>query len=231
MGNPYGFDRTFYLRDLDYRGPKVGWGIVPDQYSLAVAHEQFVETAEAPFFLFFETATPHAPWSTPPPPVVSDPATLNRPVGERGASASRAAAGAREPSSWATRSKTERLFRHIQYDWRVLADYLHAQAPPSSLVVVVGDHQPYFANTESPATPVHVLSRDRGLVRRFRSYGFVPGLRLSPKAHTLHHAGLYSLLVRVLTAHDRAAPGDSSTALPPYHPRGVERPALLPKRP
>jgi hypothetical protein len=227
VDNPYGFDRTFYLRDLDYRGPKVGWGIVPDQYSLAVAHERFVETTGAPFFLFFETVTPHLPWRTPPPPLADDPARLNRAA--QGPAA--ASGSASERAGWAARSQMERLFRHIQYDWRVLAQYLCTQAPPNSLVVVVGDHQPYFADTRSRATPVHVLGRDASLVRRFETHGFASGLRPTPTADTLDHAGMYSLLVRVLTAHDRAATGDSSTPLPPYRPRGVERAALLPERP
>jgi len=227
VDNPYGFDRTFYLRDLDYGGPTVGWGIVPDQYSLSVAHERFVETTDPPFFLFFETVTPHLPWRTPPPPLADEPARLNR------ASQSPAAAsgGASERPGWAARSQMERLFRHIQYDWRVLTRYLRTQAPPNSLVVVVGDHQPYFAEAASRATPVHVLGRDASLVRRFEPHGFASGLGPTPTADTLDHAGMYSLIVRVLTAHDRAAKGDSSALLPPYRPRGVERAALLPERP
>jgi hypothetical protein len=119
------------------------------------------------------------------------------------------------------------LFRQIEYDWRVLTGYLQAEAPPNSLVVVVGDHQPPGIDNASSATPVHVLSRDGSLVRRFESYGFSEGLRPPAAADTLHHAGLYSMLTRVLTAHS-AADTDSSSALPPYHPQGIEHTALLP---
>lgn len=92
----------------------------------------------------------------------------------------------------------------------------------------MGDHQPYFAETESFTTPIHVLSRDEGLLRRFREYASVSGLRPSPPARPLHHAGLYSLLVRVVTARDRAPQERPASSLPPYQPRGVERIALLP---
>jgi hypothetical protein len=218
--NPYRFDRTFYFADLDYEGPAYGWGIVPDQYSLSVAHEQFVEAADRPFFLLFEAVNSHAPWDRSPPPIVEDPATLNRASGPRTAAASIDAA--------APRSRREHLLRHLRYDWRILADYLRAQAPPNSLVVVVGDHQPYFAEGPSHATPVHVLSRDEALVRRLGEHGFVPGLQPPTEADTLRHAGLYSLLVRTITAHDRAAAGRPTVPLPPYRPTGVERAALLP---
>jgi hypothetical protein len=190
---------------------------VPDQYSLSVAHEQFVETTDRPFFLLFEAVDSHAPWDRPPPPIVAAPSTLNR------ASVRREADSAAAP-----RSQREHLLRHVRYDWRVLADYLRTQAPPNSLVVVVGDHQPYFTADPSFATPLHVLSRDEALVRRFDAHGFVPGLRPAPTADTLHHAGLYSLLVRTITAHDRAATNRSGAPLPPYRPTGVERAALLP---
>jgi hypothetical protein len=230
--NPYGFDRTFYLEDLDYQGPRFGWGIVPDQYSLAVAHERFVAQASSPFFLFFETVTSHAPWTAPPPPRTADPMALGRGAATSGA-ASRQGERARVASTpWAdTLSQTTRLFRHVQYDWRVLTDYLRTQAPPNSLVVVVGDHQPFFADGESKATPVHVLSRDEGFLRRVESYGFVSGLQ-PPDSASFHHAGLYSLLVRVLTVHDRAASAEAaSVPVPPYRPHGVARSALLPHRP
>ena len=218
--NPYRFDRTFYFSDLGYRGPDYGWGIVPDQYSLAVAHEQFVESAERPFFLLFEAVTSHAPWDRPPPPIVDDPHTLNRADGP-------GASPAAPPT--AARSQHARLLRHVRYDWQVLAEYLRTRAPPNSLVVVVGDHQPYFAEGSSFATPLHVLSRDETLVRRFVPHGFTRGLRpTAGAADTLHHAGLYSLLVRTITAHDRAAAGRPDAPLPPVRPTGVERAALLP---
>lgn len=228
VGNPYDFDRTFYLEDLDYRGPSYGWGIVPDQYSLAVAHDRFVQRAERPFFLFFETVTSHAPWNEPPPPIVETPSTLNR---KEPAPTTAQAGHQVDASRSRDPSQTERLSQRIRYEWRVLADYLRTEAPSNSLVVVLGDHQPYLANEESFATPVHVLSRDETLVHRFEEYGLEPGLRPSVDADTLHHAGLYSLLTRVLTVHDRNEATQTGRPLPAYHPQGVERAALLPSRP
>lgn len=51
--------------------------------------------------LFFETATPHTPWDSPPPPLVSD---LVAEASTEGAGRLR----------WSTLSQTERLFRHVQ---------------------------------------------------------------------------------------------------------------------
>ncbi|WP_375801180.1 hypothetical protein [Salinibacter sp.] len=228
--NLYGFDRTFYLQDLEYRGPDYGWGIVPDQYSLAVAHQRFVVPTTGPLFLFFETVTPHAPWADPPPPFLKGPGNFYPPT----LSSHYQAEGqgpARPRARTNTLSQREHLRRRIQYDWRVLSDYLRTQAPSNSLVVVLGDHQPYTAETESRATPVHVLSRDSALVGRFRKHGLRSGLRPSPASDTLHHAGMYSLLIRVLTVHDRGLQEQPVRPAPSYRPRGVGRPALLPERP
>ncbi len=230
--NPYAFDYTLYFEDLDYRGPTHGWGIVPDQYSLSVAHREVVESARRPFFLFFETVTSHAPWDRPPPPLVDDAAALNRSPPPASAQRAPSRTGPAPPSpDESALSKNERLFRHVRYDWQVLTRYLRTKAPANSLVVVLGDHQPYVAESSSLATPLHVLSRDERLVRRFDEYGLVPGLRPSPSADTLHHAGLYSMLVRTLTAHDRARGGSSTAPLPAYQPQGVTRSALLPNQP
>lgn len=223
VGNPYGFDDTLYLQDLDYGGPTYGWGIVPDQYSLAIAHKTFVASTRNPFFLFFETATSHAPWDRPPPPVVADPARFNS-VHDR--------SQVESPRSMDMTERTdlEQLFEHIRYEWTVLSRYLCTQAPANSLVVVVGDHQPYLADRTSFATPLHILSRDAALVRRFEAYGLQPGLQPSPSGDTLSHAGLYSMLVRTLTAHDQAEIGSASPSLPPYLPSGIEQAALLPRQ-
>ena len=223
--NLYGFDRTFYFEDLGYQGPDYGWGIVPDQYSLAVAHDQFVEQTARPFFLFFEAVSSHFPWTDLPPPLVDDPLLLgNRAPEGRHETGRSPSAG--DAASLRERPPAEQLLRQIEYDWRVLADYLQAEAPSNSLAVVVGDHQPPGIENESSAVPVHVLSRKEDLVRRFEDYGFSEGLQPPAATDTLHHAGLYSMLTRVLTAHSGTRV-DSLSARPPYHPNGVRRAALL----
>lgn len=219
--NLYGFDKTFYFRDLGYRGPEYGWGIVPDQYSLSVAHDQFVEKTSSPFFLFFEAVSSHVPWDTPPPPLVDDPGAL----GNRDA----ARAAPTDTSSLTSQPQVEKLFRHVEYDWRVLVEYLQTRASPNSLVLVVGDHQPPGIENTSFATPIHVLSRDQDLVDRFAKYGFTSDLRPAPSADTLHHAGAYSMLTRVLTAHSTSKT-EASPALPPHRPEGLDHSALLPAR-
>jgi hypothetical protein len=225
--NLFGFDRTFYFSDLNYRGPTYGWGIVPDQYSLSVAHEEFVERTSGPFFLMFETVGSHVPLDWAPPPLVRDPEILNQ--SRSAATARRIQRGSAPPSLPETdaSSQTSRLLRHLGHTWRVLANYLRTQAPRNSLVVVVGDHQPYFAEGP-PTTPVHVLSRDDALVQQFLRNGFASGLRPPADPDTLSHAGLYPLLMRAITAQDPSTKESPPRSLPPRRPDGVQRAALFP---
>lgn len=218
--NPYGFDRTFYLEELDYGGPQFGWGIVPDQYSLAVAHEQFVERQKGPFFLLLETVSSHAPWEEPPPPLVASPTRE---------SAYRADSPRHANSAFPSGSPVEnRHLAHIRYQWRVLRQYIREHAPPESLFLVVGDHQPHFARHGGRSTPVHLIARNAELVRRLEPYHFQTG-GLPPQFPTrLTHAGLYALLMEAILAPSSAP--DSTRGAAEVYPRGVERAALLPTR-
>jgi hypothetical protein len=233
----YGFDRSFYRDDLGYRGPPYGWGVVPmpDQYSLGVAHEQLVSAggapeADRPFFLFFETVFSHALWNYPLPPVLDDWRRFDDfETREAARSARRAEGPALLPDSLTARPKHEqprpaRFLRHIAYEVAVLRHYLRTKVPPNSLLVVMGDHQPSLLGADTFGVPVHVLSRDSSLVAPFRREGFTPGLRAGDDGPRLNHEGLYSLLVRSLTA--AGTPADTA-GLPSLRPDGAPRSFLM----
>jgi hypothetical protein len=244
--NTYGFDLSLYRDDLGYRGPPYGWGVVPmpDQYSLEVAHDRLVSSTGAgpdagrPFFLFFETVFSHALWNYPLPPVIDDGRRFNAFETRRDVARS---AGLRRaatdppllPDSLTAPAKRSqplpiRFLRHVAYEIDVLRHYLRTKAPPNSLFVVMGDHQPSLLGAGSFGVPVHVLSRDSSLVAPFRRQGFTPGLRAGGDAPRLKHEGLYSLLVRSLAA--AGAPGGvpaDTAGLPPLLPDGASRSFLM----
>ncbi|MCU0938884.1 MAG: sulfatase-like hydrolase/transferase [Burkholderiaceae bacterium] len=64
----YGFDRFLDGRDLDYRGPPLGYWKIPDQFTLARVEQLLPRDAQAPpRFLFFPTITSHLPFGPVPP--------------------------------------------------------------------------------------------------------------------------------------------------------------------
>ena len=232
--NLYDFDVTLYRDDLNYKGPPYGLADAPDQYSLRFAHHTELATANAPFFLFFETVSSHALWNYGLPPYLADWRQFNAVEGPTWKQKARLDTLGTAPTRFLPDSITapriydqstpRRYLQHIAYDLRVLRDYVTEQAPDGSLVLLLGDHQPPLLNTTTSTVPLHVMSTDSTLVNRVRRYGLTDGLMPSKARPTLRQEGLYSLLVRLLAAHDRRA--TDSTALPPYRPEGVS-PSLL----
>jgi hypothetical protein len=234
--NRYGFDRILHHETLRYPGPAVGWGIVPDAFSLAFARKNVLDERTRPVFFDFHMVTSHAPW------VVPD--ETGNPA--RTADANLEATAVRNRNELTKGAKTLALRRlrlyerkadgrfgfeiplveqarrdyqqTIRYDLVLIADYLRARGR-DALVVVIGDHQPPVITDvhETFDTPVHVLSRDARRLEQLRTLGFVEGLAIPDTASAaLSHAGLFSALVRAV-----AATSYDEDALPPALKDGV----------
>jgi hypothetical protein len=67
----------------------------------------------------------------------------------------------------------------VKYVYQWLAGYLELPEPRETVFVLVGDHQPTANITgegRSWDVPVHIISRDRRMLDRFRAQGFSDGL-------------------------------------------------------
>jgi hypothetical protein len=202
----YGFDLFLDARDLQYAGPPLGYWKVPDQFSLARFDQLHPAAAPGsagapPRFLFFPTITSHLPFG-PVPPYQPDWARLLTP----------------DPYGPA---ETERL-RNAYVDWldmlpnyvgmfdytyRWLGGYLQLPEPRESVMLWVGDHQPAASVSGEGANwdvPVHIVTRDAGLLARFVALGFKPGL--DPARPVL--GGLHDLTALLLKALAAPAPGN-----------------------
>jgi hypothetical protein len=231
--NLYDFDTTIYRDDLNYRGPDYGLADAPDQYSLHYTHETHLGPSEAPFFLFFETVDSHSLWNYGLPPYLDDWRQFNEQT-----EATRSPHPNAEsfppvflPDSVTTpviydQPTPQRYLRHVAHELRVLREYLTEKAPPGSLVLLLGDHQPPLIETTDRTVPLHVLSTDATLVDRARQHGFTDGLPPTDASPTLRQEGLYSFLVRLLAAHDQGDAAADTPTLPPLRPKGIS-PSLL----
>jgi hypothetical protein len=227
--NHYSYDRYVRFSDLDYRGPAMGWGVVPDQYALGFTQEHVLKDIQRPLFLHFHMVSSHAPWEHIPE-YVEDFDSWNQ-------------SGARRTESHLTNEVGRRLTRYsrqeahdgymgalteklrdgfvtsVLYDFRVVEEFL-AERPKDALVILMGDHQPPVVapETEGFDVPIHVLARDPKLLEEFVTRGFSPGLVL-PRDGTavVEHAGLFSLIVRAL-GRSCGVPGQP---LPEYFPHGA----------
>jgi hypothetical protein len=237
--NRYGFQRLLTYSQLGYRGPRIGWGIVPDQHSLAVAEQRALRARSRPVFLDFHMVSSHAPWSEVPvlsevdargsareqnqaAPVSDESTPLEEPDGA-GTVILRLSRYDRGERRFAYMKRLDAELRagyqaSIAYDLRLIAQYL-ARRSEDALVVVLGDHQPPVIAPADASfdSPIHVLSRSPRRLAELQRQGFTPGLALPASAPAkLTHAGLFSLLVRSLLASSC-----TGCPLPAFLPQGA----------
>lgn len=230
--NYHGFAKILRFDDVGYRGPKAGWGLVPDQYSLGFAEERVLRADTAPRFFQFHMVTSHMPW-TDVPKYVDDWRALNDAQGARiefpqyseltkRLSRYGREDGREESHRWVLYGGLPEDYRaryldSIDYDLRVIEEHL-ARSTSEDLVIVMGDHQPPVIAPEMANfdVPVHVFARDSNLLDEFRERGFAEGLVLGrTERPALEHGGFFSLIVRALVRCCGAG------AAPPYLRTGV----------
>ena len=229
MTNDLHFGETVAFAELDYSGPAMGWGWIPDQFSLGYASENLLDGP--PLFLFMHMVTSHAPWQTPPP-ILDDWQALELLAGEASVEDNDAASVALRKFDHFARPEEVRIRRSradaftvqgyadaIDYDLEVLRRHLRDFPQRDALIIIMGDHQPPLVSRRySMDVPVHVLSRDASMLAEWQDQGFSPGML--PPAFTkpaVRHEGLLSLTVRAL-----ARCCSTVRPLPEMLPEGVQ---------
>jgi len=164
----YGFERFADDPRLGYGGPGIGYWRIPDQVTMALLQEQELGApvpARRPVFAVFPTVSTHAPFQ----PL---PALLDEPL----QALPRGASGQSPETGYAA---------GLRYQFLWLARHLERTAGAVQLLIVVGDHQPpggLAGREASWDVPVHVITGDPALARRFQALGFQPGLQAGEPA-------------------------------------------------
>ena len=201
----YGFDEFLASRELDYRGPPLGYWKIPDQFALARFEQLHPRGADAPpRFVFFPTITCHFPFS-PVPPYQPD---WQRVLGDKPFDAAELARAESEQVAWLNMFPD--YLRMVEYTLRWLGGFLRQAEARETVFILLGDHQP-TANISGEGSswdvPVHIVSRDPALLKRFTELGFHAGL--NPPRKSL--GGMHELTALVLRAF--AAPHAPATLI------------------
>lgn len=203
-------DELIRNREMDYVGPRYGWGPAPpDQWVLHWAHSTLKAKNDQPLLLFTITQNSHYPW-TPHPSLVEDWRTLNQPGQEEAMV---------DPDTIDLETRRSNYWNAIQYQLRMLTQWILDVGDENSIFVLIGDHQPPAVSRRSDgwSTPVHVISKNQAFVDSLGEYGFVPTLAVPHLEPTLRHEGIYSLFMQALVREY----GATDTALPAYLPAGI----------
>ena len=173
QGEFFGYQAKYYAWHFDYRGPMYGWSTMPDQYVIDFIRHREIETATRPLFVEFNLVSSHAPFHRQPP-YVEDWSLIGD------GSIYQDLEVITYPISWPDLSNAaEGYVASIQYVLRVIAEFITQYVKKPTIIIVLGDHQPNVQLTGKNhvwAVPVHVISRNAGLLSPFRNRGFLPGL-------------------------------------------------------
>jgi hypothetical protein len=231
--NRYGFGDVVHFDSFKYAGPHIGWGIVPDQFSMDFVDENYLMPADKPVFMDFHMVSSHAPWRQVPE-LVDDYRDLVRLPGQRelldhtkhaaramlntAQGFNRGDRGVRNYMGELTDELRRRYTKSIHYSLEVVARFL-ARRERDALVIVMGDHQPpvISPNTERFDVPVMVFSKTPEMLEEFKQVGFIDGLLPADvKVPPVSHGGLLTLVARSL-----ARTGGDGGPLPEVFPQGV----------
>jgi hypothetical protein len=170
----YGFDTFTDARDLGYKGPKLGYWTVPDQYALARYSQLHAVTPQSPKrFTFFTSITSHMPFH-PVPPYQKD---WRKVLSDTPFDEAQMAKVHVQKEDWFNMRPGYIGMMDYNYQW--LAGYLAQPKARESVYILLGDHQPAANVTGEGATwdvPVHIVSAQPELLQRFIERGFKPGL-------------------------------------------------------
>lgn len=215
--NHFGFDTTVFALDLSYAGPTVGWGEIPDQYTIDWVHEHVLARRTAPTFSFFHLATAHMPWPEAPP-LLDDylawqtreasPDTKN--AEERDLASllelefKRWRHGPGRKDKDALEGQAERYLDNVRYDLGAIERRLRVPPTRDTVVVVMGDHQPpMLAKDDGFFVPVHVLARSPERLAPLVQAGFTPGLLAERAKVSTRHRHLADLWMAALATADQ----------------------------
>lgn len=172
-GDFYGFSEIRDREGIGYRGPPIGWWLVPDQFTLHALLKEVANpaagSAGAPLFAKVSLVGSHIPYA-PVPPYVEDWTRFDTGAAYASGMKSIAHDDYRDLVELG-----ERYGESLDHVFRILGGFLGRYPARRSLVVVVGDHQPpklSLHDSDSWATPIHLFSRDPALLDPWSRFGF-----------------------------------------------------------
>jgi hypothetical protein len=175
--------KSFFVRDdFAYKGPRMSWSYMPDQYIIDQIEKRVLsKAAEKPRFVYYKLSSSHHPWDTIPP-FFEDWST----VGDGSIYKKVASKRYRDNAFLGGKHLNEGYYDSIVYSLTTIFSYLEKLPKDRDFIAVVfGDHQPRgpVADMEKDpwTVPLHVISRDSELIDRFVDLDYTEGLFTTSK--------------------------------------------------
>jgi hypothetical protein len=201
-GEFFGYDQVYGQAELGYRGPRMNWGRIPDQYALSVFQRlERARADRAPVMAEIALLSSHVPWAQVPTLV-----DWNQ-VGD--GSVYEAFADDEELSESALRNPERMRSAYPQtvaYSLNTMISYVETYGDDDLVFMFLGDHQPARMITGEDATadvPMAIVTHDQAVLDRISGWGWQDGLRPGPQAPV---ARMDTFRDRFLDAFGRPAP-------------------------
>jgi len=191
-GEWFGYQKKIFADDFDYAGPMYGWSPMPDQFVLDRVYRKHLMNEARPVFAEYVLVSSHAPFHIQPPFVENW-----HKIGD--GNIFHDIPPLRYSIQWPQmENAAEGYSRSIRYVLRSLEEYLIQFVDDDALIIILGDHQPNIALTgprQPWLVPVHVISRNAGLLSPFIERGYVSGTLPERKRR---HSGMETFLPNFL---------------------------------
>ena len=195
----FGFAEVLTARDLGYAGPRFDWVTMPDQFTLEATRRRLADEATRSTYVQVALVGSHAPF-TPRPTLVADWDA----IADGRIYAELAQQGEPAAAVWRSGDAIRAAYAEVMVlTLDSLAGFAARIAARDVLLIFVGDHEPAAIVTRDPAArtvPMHVLARDRALLKPFLDWGFTPGLRPASDAPVHDMAEVRALLLAAFSA-------------------------------
>jgi len=176
----YGFEATYDLQALNYKGEPFGWVTMPDQYTLSAFEHNVRQASEHPVMAEIALISSHVPW-TPLPHLIPWES-----VGDGSMFDGSHRFGG--PMKWHDRTYVREMYaKSLDYSLATIGEYL-SRYGKGALFVIHGDHQPasIIAGWGKTAdVPVHIIADNPALLDRLPDDVFTSGMVPAPDSSSL----------------------------------------------
>lgn len=196
-GRFFGYSTTYDSRNLGYRGPRLSYATMPDQYTFATFQRLARGPGHRPLFAEITLVSSHSPW-TPLPRMVPWSAVGDGSIYHQEQVGGPASGILGNPSALKTGYRDS-----IVYSLSALISYVQNYGDPDLVLLFLGDHQPAPVITGPDAgrdVPVTLVTKDPGVLARTGPWGWTPGLRPGPDSPTWPMRDLRNTFLATFTA-------------------------------
>ncbi|GAA3828230.1 hypothetical protein GCM10022226_56270 [Sphaerisporangium flaviroseum] len=205
----FGYERTYASWDLQYRGPRFSWALMPDQFTLAGFERlEHARKDRGPLMATIPLVSSHTPW-TPIPKFLPW-----KDLGDGSVFTPIAAAGP-SPKVWRSTAQLRADYgRSIEYSLSSLLSYIETYGDDDLVVVFLGDHQPNPTVTGPRAkwdVPITIVAHDQAVLDQISGWGWHDGLTPGPQAPVWRMDQFRDRFLTAFGSQPRPVPSPNST--------------------